>query len=34
MVAETLPHTPTGKVMKHVLRDGFVDAPALQRQDS
>ena len=30
---EALPHTPTGKVMKHVLRDGFVDAPALQKQE-
>lgn len=33
MVAGTLPRTPTGKAMEHVLRDVFVDAPALQQQD-
>ena len=33
MVADALPHTPTGKVMKHVLRGIFADAPALQKQD-
>jgi feruloyl-CoA synthase len=34
MVADALPHTPTGKVMKHVLRDTFTDQPALQKQDT
>lgn len=31
MIADAL--APTGKVMKHVLRDRFVDAPVLQKQD-
>jgi acyl-CoA synthetase (AMP-forming)/AMP-acid ligase II len=34
MVADALPHTPTGKVMKHVQRDTFTDQPALQKQDT
>jgi len=34
IVADPLPHTPTGKVMKHVPRDIFPDQPALQQQDS
>jgi feruloyl-CoA synthase len=31
MVTDALPRTPTGKVMKHVLRDSFVDHEALQK---
>jgi acyl-coenzyme A synthetase/AMP-(fatty) acid ligase len=34
MVTDALPLTPTGKVMKHVLRDIFTDHRALQKQDT